>query len=186
MYFYLKFGPTEFTTSRSCVTTWKWLDMVWSLHSQSTSLLLSKAVYFSIYMSLAIMTKATPLPAVRTIRLSSFLRLCRAFLSSLVMLGNMGLTVNIVRTSVTLAYYSVESIFSKEKFSSNDNRLRSRGRWDCKFGPDWRRHLVCWRGCRPIFIQFVIIWFTGGCSSFWSNTIGQFFHLVSFHSFEDF
>ena len=44
-----------------------------------------------IYISFFIMTKASPLSTVRTIQLSSFQSLCKAFLSSLVMLEDMSL-----------------------------------------------------------------------------------------------
>ena len=67
------------------------MNLVWSLHSQNTSSSLSKVMQFSVYMCLSIMTKATPLSAVKTIWLSSFLRLCRTLLSFLVMLKNIGL-----------------------------------------------------------------------------------------------
>ena len=82
------------------------------------------------YMSLSIITKATPLSAVGTIQLSSFLRLCRAFLSSLVMMDNMGfgLAVNcedildfgIVFNTVS---FSKEVVFSNsvtDRFSGSD------------------------------------------------------------------
>ena len=60
---------------------------------------------FSMYMSLSIITKATPLSKLRSIQLSSFLRLCRAFLYSFVMLEKMGLglALDFVRTFLTLA-----------------------------------------------------------------------------------
>ena len=60
-------------------------------------------MHFSMNMSLSIMTKSAPLSAGRTIWLVSFLRLFRAFLSSLVMLENMGygVTVNTLLLSDT-------------------------------------------------------------------------------------
>ena len=75
-----------------------------SLHSWYTSLSLNKSMHFSIYMSMSMMDKATPLSTVRIIWLSSFLRLCRAFLF-LVMLENisLGLAVNFLWTSLVLA-----------------------------------------------------------------------------------
>ena len=62
------------------------------------------AMHYLIYLCLAVMTKATPLSAVRTIWLSFFLPLCRAFLY-LLMLENvgMGLAMNFVRASLTYA-----------------------------------------------------------------------------------
>ena len=54
---------------------------------------LNKAMHFSMNMSLAIMIKATDLSAVGTIHLSSFPRLCRDFLFSLVILENVAVWV---------------------------------------------------------------------------------------------
>ena len=68
-----------FLDLRSCLTTLEWMDLVWSLHPQYTSPSLLKTMYFAIYMSLSVKTKETPLSAVRTIQLLSFLRIFRAF-----------------------------------------------------------------------------------------------------------
>ena len=56
---------------------------------------------------------------------SSFLRLFMAFLSCLVMVGTMGLGlfVNLVRTSLTLAQYCLQSVFPKRMFSPSESQM---------------------------------------------------------------
>ena len=71
------------------------------------------------------MNKETALFVVRTIWLSSFLRLCRAFISSLMMLENVGLhlAVNSVSTSLTLAQCLIQLDFPNRLFSAIESQM---------------------------------------------------------------
>ena len=103
---------------------------------------LSKTMHFSIHLCLSIMTKGTPLSAVRTIWLSSFLRFCRTFLSSSMILVNKGLSLVVNSEDTLWVWHSIQysHFFCRGLFSPIESQIcfalvnYGRGGWgDGKF-----------------------------------------------------